>query len=428
MKSAVRFDVGTLGALSRTPTGGLVVPANVTRIGVFPYRFADGTSRRELRPAEEVFAPASLESLTDVPITDRHPSDLVTADTYRELSRGHVRPGARPEGAFVVADLAVQDADLVGKIERGEAVENSCGYVCDFDPTPGVFDGEPYDVVQRNIRYNHVALGPRGWGRGGREVALRLDSEAAVIDDPTTRILPMKFRAPTINFLHAERAVRVDSVTFPLTKPADRSSAIDAIAASFRRSRESVRTDAVSAEMVAEIMSTFEQMTQQFMAFADAVASSTTQQDVIEVEGAAPPAPEPAPAEAPMDASAVPAPNPEEDPTKKMDAAIEARLAILDHARRIAPAATFDAKAKPRDTMLAALAATGSDVTRFDGRDDSFVEGAFFNASPAIDVGPREAVQSHRTRNDSAEPRDPAAVRAASRQATADAYKTPAKN
>jgi uncharacterized protein len=60
------------------------------------------------------------------------------------------------------------------------------GYEVREDHTPGTWNGQAYDLVQRDIRYNHVALLPPGSGRAGRECALRLDSTAAVLDDEQT--------------------------------------------------------------------------------------------------------------------------------------------------------------------------------------------------------------------------------------------------
>lgn len=67
---------------------------------------------------------------------------------------------------------------MIGMIDRKEREECSCGYHCDLDPTPGVTPGgERFDAIQKNIRYNHLALGPGGgWGRGGSTVRLRLDA------------------------------------------------------------------------------------------------------------------------------------------------------------------------------------------------------------------------------------------------------------
>lgn len=158
------------------------MPAAVTRTGVLRYR--DGTGREwgEYRPPEEVFATDSLATLRAAPVTDGHPSEMVRADSWTALARGHVDGAPVREGSLVVVDLAVQDAALVGLVESGERREVSCGYDCDVDPTPGVTpEGERYDAVQRAIRYNHVALGPRGWGRAGAQVSLRMDGAAVEV-------------------------------------------------------------------------------------------------------------------------------------------------------------------------------------------------------------------------------------------------------
>lgn len=181
-----RWDVGTLGDLERTPQGGFRIPALPTRVGVFPYMLPDGTIRRELRPAEEVFAPDSLATLAHAPVTDLHPEKEgiripVTPDNYKELSVGHVAEDVRPNVDHVAATLVIQDQGMIQKIEQGVRRECSAGYNCVLDPTSGVTDqGEVYDAIQRQIRYNHVALGPRDWGRAGSTVALRLDSGDAI--------------------------------------------------------------------------------------------------------------------------------------------------------------------------------------------------------------------------------------------------------
>lgn len=171
-----RFDVAEIGKATRTPQGFLRAPAFLTRAGVLPYERADGTIVRELRPPEEVFAPESLATLASAPLTDLHPAEMVSPKNVRALRRGHVNEQVRRDGYRVAASVTVEDDELIGKVERRDACEISMGYACELDPTPGVFEGQPYDVVQRKIVYNHAALGPRNWGRAGNEVALRLDS------------------------------------------------------------------------------------------------------------------------------------------------------------------------------------------------------------------------------------------------------------
>ncbi len=182
MTTVIRYDrVGVLDAdrVERTPQGGIRAPARFTRVGVLDYQQPDGTIRREYRPPEEVFKPESLKTLVDAPVTHLHPNEgRVDATNFSRLSKGHVSTDVAPEDEkFVGGTVVVQDADIVSLVDQKALSEFSAGYGCTIDATPGTTpDGEPYDVVQRNIKYNHVALLPRGQGRAGSEVSLRLDS------------------------------------------------------------------------------------------------------------------------------------------------------------------------------------------------------------------------------------------------------------
>lgn len=172
---AFRLDVmgSASPTLQRTPGGGIRVPANLTRTGVFVYHQTDGSTIRELRHPAEVFDETSLDSLADAPVTIGHPG-TVTAETWRKDSVGHVS-GVKRDGRFVAAKLVVSDADAVGQVTRKDLTELSCGYTCDVVMGKGVYDGEEYDAQQSNIRYNHVGMGPRNWGRAGNEVRIKID-------------------------------------------------------------------------------------------------------------------------------------------------------------------------------------------------------------------------------------------------------------
>ncbi len=175
---AYRIETGRLDRAERTAAGGLRVPAAIGRSGVLTYRRADGSLWREYRPEAEAFKAASLASLRGAPVTDLHPSGPVTAESWRTLARGHVGDDPRQDGEHIAASLYVQDAALIAAIEAGERREVSAGYNVELDLTPGVApDGTRYDAIQRDVSYNHVAIGPRGWGRAGPTVALRLDGD-----------------------------------------------------------------------------------------------------------------------------------------------------------------------------------------------------------------------------------------------------------
>lgn len=187
-----RYDAGVLDKAERTPQGGLRIPAYVTRTGIFEYHRPDGSVQREYRPPEEVFHADAMQSLEDAPVTDLHPSEMVVPNNFQSLSRGHCRePGRKDE--FVTAHLVVQDAALIKAIDAGERSEISLGYTCDLDFTPGEINGEKYDAIQRGIRINHAALGPKGWGRAGPDARVRLDStgNASPMGTQETPMTPM---------------------------------------------------------------------------------------------------------------------------------------------------------------------------------------------------------------------------------------------
>lgn len=184
-----RCDFSQLGRtdkLERTPTGGIRVPARVSRTGVLVYLRADGSSFCEYRPPEEAFSPQSLASLEDAVVTVGHPTNaLVTPETARTYGVGHVRGPGRQDGKFVASELAVLDGRAIDKVDRSELVDISSGYTCRLDMIPGTSpEGERYDAIQRDVRYNHVALLPAGAGRAGRDVSLRLDGVEVRLEAP----------------------------------------------------------------------------------------------------------------------------------------------------------------------------------------------------------------------------------------------------
>lgn len=216
---SLRFDAGAIGKLERTPTGGIRVPARVTREGVLVYQRADGTTIREYRPAEEVFRADSLASLADCAVTVTHPSSgRVTPETFRQDAVGYVRGEGARDGRFVSAHLVVQDAEAIKRIDAGELVELSCGYSCRVEAVGGVTrDGERYDAVQRDVTYNHVALLPRGGGRAGRDVALRLDGAGVELAAPTTNDDPA--REPGARRNDTMKTERIDGVDYTVGSP-----------------------------------------------------------------------------------------------------------------------------------------------------------------------------------------------------------------
>lgn len=176
----IRFDLqGELGSHRRSPSGGLVVDATISRTGVLNYTNADGSLRRELRHPDEVFRKESMRSFEHATLTVDHPGGLVTPGSWKQVAVGHVGDVHR-DGKFLAAELVIEDQATIDRIERGELRELSCGYQCRLIGDSGTHDGEAYDAKQTDIQGNHVAIGQKGWGRAGPDVRIHLDGGAAV--------------------------------------------------------------------------------------------------------------------------------------------------------------------------------------------------------------------------------------------------------
>lgn len=198
-----------------TPSGGMRVKVNATRTGVFEYQDEKGNTVRELRCPEEVFRADSIASLIGAPVTDLHPPVMVDPSNWQGFVKGHV-VSAIPADPFVTAEYDVNSADLMGKIRSGDRKETSLGYTADFDPTPGIWEGQLYDGIQRDIFYNHASMGPDGWGRLGPTVAIRTDSKTRVYkgsQDANATPLQAPEKADSVPLMSAIKH-KVGQVTF----------------------------------------------------------------------------------------------------------------------------------------------------------------------------------------------------------------------
>ncbi len=178
-KDAFRYDVGQITSVERTPQGFLKIPGFATRTGVFVYRDRNGGIRRELRHPDDVFAPESLTTLKNVPVTLEHPPVMVTPINFKEYARGYTTERVDVNRDLVETDLIVAEEEAIASVESKERRELSCGYLADLVEEQGTFNGAPYDCRQKNIRYNHLAIVKSG--RGGPEIRLRMDSLDAVM-------------------------------------------------------------------------------------------------------------------------------------------------------------------------------------------------------------------------------------------------------
>ena len=156
-------------SIRTTADGYVVAEVPVARTGIQDYAGyevgkPEMRSVRVYRPADEVFSDTALASMAHKPVTDDHPSEAVTPDTWRRDARGWTGETIRKDEAAgrVYVPMLFADAGAIEQLNRGKR-EVSCGYSCELDWTAGVTnDGQAYDAIQRAIRINHIALVSRG--------------------------------------------------------------------------------------------------------------------------------------------------------------------------------------------------------------------------------------------------------------------------
>lgn len=159
----------------------------LSKVGIFDYSGAqigapaDQANRifRVYRPAEELSRAETVDSFKLVPVINDHTmlGDGFTSTDDRPPS-GVIGQDVVFEGDTLFGNVKIYGGTIAKDIENGKT-ELSMGYRCRYDFTPGVWNGEAYDVVQRDLRGNHVALVDEG--RMGPEVSI-LDHLTFAVD------------------------------------------------------------------------------------------------------------------------------------------------------------------------------------------------------------------------------------------------------
>ena len=227
MKKDYRIDKGGRITSKVDDNGYLRIDGVVAHVGILEYMDDDGTVIREFVPEETLFDPASLQSLAGAPVTLQHPPVMVTPSNYKEYSQGSVNGMPKRDGDNLVASMLVIGNEALHAVEYDGVSELSPGYSVDLDETPGEWQGQKYDRVQRNRRYNHQAIVDAA--RGGSVCSLRFDG-ANVPNNEDKSMTQIKLpgggtvevadaaTAATINAALAKQGKRLDSAKGQLKK------------------------------------------------------------------------------------------------------------------------------------------------------------------------------------------------------------------
>jgi len=174
----------------------------ISKTGIFPYLGMEISSKLEpnkiyyvLRPEEELQKAQVLNSLHLLPFVDDHAMlgtnpGMVTPE--EKGVHGVIGENIYLKDGVLYANVKVFSECLKEQILNGKK-ELSMGYSCDYDLTPGTYNGQKYDAVQKNIYGNHLALVQEG--RMGHDVRL-FDDEVRYEDENTFARKDDLFTAP----------------------------------------------------------------------------------------------------------------------------------------------------------------------------------------------------------------------------------------
>lgn len=142
----------------------------LTKEGVFPYlgksisaELVPTQTYYVYRPFAEISSAETLESFDGIPFIDDHEmvgEDFTPCD-QRPAGGVLMNPVKDDESRTVKGDIKIFSEKMKEKIHSGKK-ELSLGYSCVYSPEKGIFNGQSYDFVQKEIRGNHLALVEKG--------------------------------------------------------------------------------------------------------------------------------------------------------------------------------------------------------------------------------------------------------------------------
>lgn len=203
--------------------GYITIPKNpISKSGVFQYLGKSISHELEpekvynvWRPEEELNNPDTIESFRLTPWIPEHVM-LGSGFTPAEVVGVQGVTGETVEfmGGTLYSKLKLFGDDLKKLIKAG-LKELSCGFRCQWDIVSGVTpDGQSYDVIQRQIRGNHLASVESA--RMGSDVRVAMDKAVFALDS-----IDFKLKPNGDSMLTEEMKAAMDAAIEPVQKALD---------------------------------------------------------------------------------------------------------------------------------------------------------------------------------------------------------------
>jgi len=159
------FDSSTVNEIIiDNSTGFLTAKVTLSRIGIQQYMGMElGLKDRMndminvMRHPEDVFDTDSINSFTNLVVTDDHPSGTITIDNVKRLQKGTVSH-VQAQRDSLQGIITITDALLIDEYLKKKKKQVSVGFSYDLIPECGTYMGMDYEYKQINIKANHLAV------------------------------------------------------------------------------------------------------------------------------------------------------------------------------------------------------------------------------------------------------------------------------
>lgn len=180
------------------------------------------------RPAEELEKAA--DSFNNVPFIIGHEMIGKGATPYDQRPASGVLTNVKYKAGKLYGDLKIWSEKMKDKILSG-VKELSLGYKSVYERSRGVFKGQTYDFIQRNLRGNHLALVKNG--RMGSEMRVYDAKEAMTFDS-----IEFDINNKTIEKGKSEMADKTDTEPQKEIKTSDEFVSVEKLYAKFPEAKE----------------------------------------------------------------------------------------------------------------------------------------------------------------------------------------------
>lgn len=153
--------------------GYLVIKDNkIAKAGVFEYLGREISDKLPLTEIYKVYRPweeieRSAKDFEGMPLKFGH--EWVQPEK-RDVKIGAVSGEVKLEEPYLIADIKIYDKGAIEEITQKGVVDLSPGYRAYYKAESGEYNGEKYEFVQEDIKYNHLAIVENG--RSGKDVRI----------------------------------------------------------------------------------------------------------------------------------------------------------------------------------------------------------------------------------------------------------------